>query len=293
MNTSVRRRHAKLRRRSPNRSIGGDIGMYLFLALLCVMMAVPMVFAVTSSLKPLDELFKFPPTLFARNPTFDNFSDLFVTMSQSYVPFSRYVFNTVFVTFAGTAGEVIIASMAAYVLAKYSFPGGRIFFNIVVTALMFTGYVTAIPNYLIMTKLHIVDTYWALILPAFAAPIGLFLMKQYMEGIPDSIIEAAKIDGANEWTTFIKLVMPNAKPAWLTIIIFSVQSLWNNNASNLIYTENLKPVTYALQQIQLGGIVRTGQTASVTVIIMLLPVLIFIFAQSQVLETMATSGLKD
>lgn len=290
MNTSVRR---KLRRRSPNRSIGGDIGMYLFLALLCVMMAVPMVFAVTSSLKPLDELFKFPPTLFARNPTFDNFSDLFVTMSQSYVPFSRYVFNTVFVTFAGTAGEVIIASMAAYVLAKYNFPGGRIFFNIVVTALMFTGYVTAIPNYLIMTKLHIVDTYWALILPAFAAPIGLFLMKQYMEGIPDSIIEAAKIDGANEWTTFIKLVMPNAKPAWLTIIIFSVQSLWNNNASNLIYTENLKPVTYALQQIQLGGIVRTGQTAAVTVIIMLLPVLVFVFAQSQVLETMATSGLKD
>lgn len=290
MNTSVRR---KFRRRSPNRSIGGDIGMYLFLALLCIMMAVPMVYAVTSSLKPLDELFKFPPTLFARNPTFDNFSDLFVTMSQSYVPFSRYVFNTVFVTFAGTAGEVIIASMAAYVLAKYNFPGGRIFFNVVVTALMFTGYVTAIPNYLIMTKLHIVDTYWALILPAFAAPIGLFLMKQYMEGIPDSIIEAAKIDGANEWTTFIKLVMPNAKPAWLTIIIFSVQSLWNNNASNLIYTENLKPVTYALQQIQLGGIVRTGQTAAVTVIIMLLPVLIFIFAQSQVLETMATSGLKD
>jgi ABC-type glycerol-3-phosphate transport system permease component len=283
----------KFRRRSPNRSIGGDIGMYLFLALLCIMMAVPMVYAVTSSLKPLDELFKFPPTLFARNPTFDNFSDLFVTMSQSYVPFSRYVFNTVFVTFAGTAGEVIIASMAAYVLAKYNFPGGRIFFNVVVTALMFTGYVTAIPNYLIMTKLHIVDTYWALILPAFAAPIGLFLMKQYMEGIPDSIIEAAKIDGANEWTTFIKLVMPNAKPAWLTIIIFSVQSLWNNNASNLIYTENLKPVTYALQQIQLGGIVRTGQTAAVTVIIMLLPVLIFIFAQSQVLETMATSGLKD
>jgi ABC-type glycerol-3-phosphate transport system permease component len=283
----------KLRRRSPNRSIGGDISMYLFLTLLCVMMAVPMVFAVTSSLKPLDELFKFPPTLFARNPTFDNFSDLFVTMSQSYVPFSRYVFNTVFVTFAGTAGEVIIASMAAYVLAKYNFPGGRIFFNIVITALMFTGYVTAIPNYLIMTKLHIVDTYWALILPAFAAPIGLFLMKQYMEGIPDSIIEAAKIDGANEWTTFIKLVMPNAKPAWLTIIIFSVQSLWNNNASNLIYTENLKPVTYALQQIQLGGIVRTGQTAAVTVIIMLLPVLVFVFAQSQVLETMAASGLKD
>ncbi len=252
-----------------------------------------MVYAVTSSLKPLDELFKFPPTLFARNPTFDNFSDLFVTMSQSYVPFSRYVFNTVFVTFVGTAGEVIIASMAAYVLAKYNFPGGKMFFNVVITALMFTGYVTAIPNYLIMTKLHIVDTYWSLILPAFAAPIGLFLMKQYMEGIPDSIIEAAKIDGANEWTTFIQLVMPNARPAWLTIIIFSVQSLWNNSASNLIYTENLKPVTYALQQIQLGGIARTGQTAAVTVIIMLLPVLIFVLAQSQVLETMATSGLKD
>ena len=170
----------------------------------------------------------------------DNFSDLLVTMSQSWVPFSRYIFNTLFVTVVGTFGHVIIASMAAYVLAKYNFPLGNIFFRVVVVALMFSGYVTSIPQYLIMCRLHIVDTYWSLILPAFAAPIGLFLMKQFMEGLPMSLIEAAKIDGASEWKIFISLVMPNVRPAWLTISIFSVNGLWSNPANAFIYTESKK-----------------------------------------------------
>lgn len=282
-----------IRRRKPNRSIAGDIALYIFLLFVAFVMAFPIIYAVSSALKPLDELFKFPPRVFAQNPTFDNFSDLFVTMGKSWVTFSRYLFNTVFITFVGTAGHLIIASMGAFVLAKYDFPGGQTFFKVVTVAMMFTGYVTQIPNYLILNKLGWIDTYWAIIIPAFASPMGLFLMKQFMEGLPTSLIEAAKIDGANEWTVFWHIVMPNVKPAWMTLIIFSVQALWNNKASTYIYSEERKTLVYALQQIQSGGIARTGQGAAVLVVVMIVPIIIFVLSESQILETMASSGLKD
>ncbi len=280
-------------RRHPNRSIAGDIGIYLLLALVGVMMVFPLVFLVGSSLKPLDELFRFPPPVWPQHPTMDNFSDLFVTMGQSWVPFSRYLVNTVLITAVGTFGHLVIASMAAFVLAKYDFPGGKAFFAVVTTCLMFSGYVTGIPNYLIMSNLGMIDTYWALILPAFAAPIGLFLMKQFMEGLPTALIEAATIDGAGMFRIFWSIVMPNVKPAWLTMIIFSVQSLWNTSAATVIYSEAKKTLVYALQQIQAGGIARTGQVAAANVIIVAVPILIFVFSQSRILETMASSGIKD
>ena len=282
-----------IKKRKPNRSIAGDIALYLFLVLVALVMAFPIIYAVSSALKPLDELFKFPPRVFAQHPTIDNFTDLFVTMGKSWVSFSRYLFNTVFITAVGTAGHLIIASMGAFVLAKYEFPGNAAFFKIVTVAMMFTGYVTQIPNYLILNKLGWIDTYWAIIIPAFASPMGLFLMKQFMEGLPTSLIEAAKIDGANEWKVFAGIVMPNVKPAWMTLIIFSVQALWNNRASTYIYSEERKTLVYALQQIQGGGIARTGQGAAVLVVVMIVPIIIFIFSESQILETMASSGLKD
>ena len=289
----MKTRKFRIKRRQANRSVWGDIFLYLFLVMVAIVMVFPIVFAINNALKPLDELFMFPPKVFAQNPTMDNFADLFVTMGKSWVTFPRYVFNTVFVTAVGTAGHLIIASMAAFVLAKYDFPGGKTFFNLVTVALMFNGYVTGIPNYLIHNTLGWIDTYWAIIIPAFAAPIGLFLMKQFMEGLPMSLIEAAKIDGANEWKIFMSIVMPNVKPAWLTVIIFSVQNLWNNAQTTYIYSEEKKMLVYALNQIQSGGIARTGQSAAVTVIVMSVPILIFIFSESQILETMASSGLKD
>ncbi|MCR5177413.1 MAG: carbohydrate ABC transporter permease [Lachnospiraceae bacterium] len=282
-----------IKKRKPNRSIAGDIFLYVFLVLVAFVMAFPIIYAVSSALKPLDELFKFPPRIFAQHPTMDNFSDLFVTMGKSWVTFSRYLFNTVFITFVGTFGHLIIASMGAFVLAKYEFPGNEAFFKLVTVAMMFTGYVTQIPNYLILNKLGWIDTYWSIIIPAFASPMGLFLMKQFMEGLPTSLIEAAKIDGANEWRVFYQIVMPNVKPAWMTLIIFSVQALWNNKASTYIYSEERKTLVYALQQIQAGGIARTGQGAAVLVVVMVVPILIFVFSESQILETMASSGLKD
>ncbi len=282
-----------IKRRKPNRSIWGDIFLYLFLLFVAMVMVFPIVYAVNSALKPLDELFMFPPKIFAQNPTMDNFSDLFVTMGKSWVTFSRYLFNTVFITGVGTAGHLIIASMGAFVLAKYEFPGGQGFFKVVTVAMMFSGYVTAIPNYLILNYLGWIDSYWAIVIPAFASPMGLFLMKQFMEGLPTSLIEAAKIDGANEWKVFYGIVMPNVKPAWMTLIIFSVQALWNNKAATFIYSEEKKTLVYALQQIQSGGIARTGQGAAVLVVLMIVPIAIFVFSESQILETMASSGLKD
>ena len=212
---------------------------------------------------------------------------------KSWVPFSRYIFNTVLITAVGTFGCVLFTSMGAYALAKGHFPGNKTIFNVVVVSLMFSGYVTAIPNYLVLAELDWIDTYFSVIIPAFGMPMGLFLTKQYMESIPDSLLEAARIDGAGEFRIFWKIVMPMSRPAWVTVIIFSVQSLWNSKASNLIYSEDLKTLPYALQQILNGGIARTGVGSAVTVIMMIVPIVTFIVAQRQVMETMASSGLKE
>ena len=286
-------KHHLIKRRHPNRSIAGDLGIYLMLLIVGIMMIFPLVFLIGSSLKPLDELFRFPPPIWPRNPTMDNFSDLLVTMRQSWVPFSRYLTNTVFITVVGTFGHLVIASMAAFVLAKFDFPGGKVFFGVVTTCLMFSGYVTGIPNYLILSRLGMVDTYWALILPAFAAPIGLFLMKQYMESLPTALIEAATIDGAGLFRIFWSIVMPIVKPAWLTMTIFSVQGLWNASASTVIYSEAKKTLVYALQQIRAGGIAREGQVAAANVVIVAVPIILFIVNEGRIVETMASSGIKD
>ncbi len=283
----------RLKRRKPGRSRGGDLGVYIILTLFGVMFAIPLVMAVCQAFKPLDELYKFPQTILVYNPTMNNFKDLFVIMGQSWVPFSRYIFNTVFITAIGTAGRLLIASMGAYVLAKYDFPGGRKLFAMITTAIMFNGYVTQIPLYLVFAKLGWIDTFMAPIIPALAAPMGLFLMKQFMEGIPNSLLEAAKIDGAKEWGIFTKIVMPNVKPAWLTLIIFAVQELWNNPQSTYIYSEELKTLPYALSQITAGGIARAGAGAAVGLFMMIVPIGIFIFSESNILETMASSGIKE
>lgn len=285
--------HLKLKKRRPNRSRGGDIFIYSILIIFGVFMGFPLVYAINSAFKPLDEIFVYPPRLFVQNPTTDNFQDLFVILGQSWVPFTRYLFNTLFITVVGTAGHIIVSSMGAFVLAKFDFPGGKTFFNIVTTALMFNAYVTAIPNYLIMSRLHWVDTVWAIVVPAIAAPMGLFLMKQYMESIPDALIDAAIIDGASLWKTFTKIVMPTVKPAWLTLMIMSIQSLWNNPASTYIYSEELKTLPYAMQQIAGGGIARAGVGSAVALVMMIVPITAFIILQSNVMETMASSGIKE
>ncbi|MCL2215223.1 MAG: carbohydrate ABC transporter permease [Treponema sp.] len=276
-----------------NRSYGGDAFIITILTVFGLFFAYPLVFAINNAFKPLNEIFRFPPTLFVQRPTMNNFQDLFILMSKSWVTFSRYIFNTVFITVVGTAGLIIVASMGAFVVSKYKFPGAKIFFHGVIITLMFSGYVTAIPNYLVMAQLGWVDTYLSVIVPAFAMPMGFFLLKQFIDTIPDTLLEAAKVDGAKEFRIFYVIVLPMIKPAWLTVMIFSVQNLWNARASVFIYSEQLKTLPYSLGQILTGGIARTGVGAAVTLFIMIVPLVMFIFAQSNVLQTMANSGIKE
>jgi ABC-type glycerol-3-phosphate transport system permease component len=282
----------KKRAKQTHSLVGNTISLAL-LIILGAFMGLPLVLAVCNSLKPLEELFIFPPRFFVRNPTFKNFHDIFVLMSESWVPFSRYIFNTVFITLFGTAGHLFVASLCAYPLAKHRFPGRNLIFWLIVTALMFSSHVTAIPNYLVMAHLNWLDNYLSLIVPAIVKPMGLFLMKQFMEQVPDSLIEAAKIDGASEFRIFTTIVMPSVKPAWLTLIIFCFQDLWNLQGSNYIYSEDLKTLPYALSQISAAGISRAGATAAVAVIMMIIPITIFILCQSNIIETMVSSGIKE
>ena len=280
-------------RRMANRSRGGDVVNFLFLCAVGVFMALPLVYVIVNAFKPLDEIFMFPPRFFVRNPTMNNFSELYIVLADSWVPFSRYVFNTLFITATGTLFHVLFASMAAFALCKIDLPGKNLLFFIVVNSLMFTPAVTGVPNYMIMTNLRLTDTYWSIILPVVGGSMGLFLMKQFMSTVPDALIEAAKIDGAHQMTIFWRVVMPQVKPAWLTLVIFCVQNLWNANGGVYIYTEHMKTLPYALSQIVGGGIARTGVASTVSLIMLVVPVCTFILTQSNIVETVASSGIKE
>ncbi len=281
------------REKQLNRSAAGN-GILFFLMAICgVFMALPLVMIVNNSLKPLDEIFQYPPKIFVRNPTLDNFTDLFILMSDSWVPFSRYIMNTIIITGFGTVGHVIVASLAAYPLAKHEFPGKKVLNQAVVMSMMFSWVVTQIPQYLVISALGINNTYLALILPYWQYGMGLYLMKQFMEQIPDSLCESAKLDGATEFHVFRKIIMPNVKPAWLTLAIFQFQQTWGNQGTAFLRSEQLKPLQYALNQITQGGAARAGAAAAVQFIIAAVPITFFLICQSNVIETMTTSGMKD
>ena len=286
-----KRRRIKTKKRM-SRSVGGDIALFLMLCLFGLFSAYPLVYSFCAAFKPLAELFIYPPKLFFQNPTLDNFKDLSMLLEDSWVPFSRYFFNTIWITLAGTVGHVVIASMAAYPLAKHKFPGSKIIFMMVVYSLMFAAQVTATPKYIIFSLVGLIDTQLAIIVPAFAYSLGLYLMKQFMQDIPTELIESAKIDGANEFQIYWKIVMPLVKPAWLTLIILLFQQLWNNDGGSFIYSEQLKPLSYSLHQIVAGGVARTGTASAVMLIMMIVPISVFVLSQSQIIETMAHSGMK-
>ncbi len=289
---------AKLRTRRHkvvlSRSVGGDVGITILLVILGAFMFLPMMYVVMQSLKPLDEIWRFPPRFYVTRPTFKNYKDLFNLMNTAWVPFSRYIFNTVFTSVVGTTGHLFLASLASYAMAKIAFPGGRGMFKLVRTSLMFHATVTAVTRFMIMSAFGWIDTYLAIIVPAFSATLGLYLMKQFMEShVNNSILESARIDGASEFKTFWVIAMPMVKPAWLTLIIYCFQDLWNSGASIYIHSEQLKSFNYAISQIVLGGIKRAGASAAATVIMMLVPISVFVISQSNIIETMGSSGMKD
>lgn len=282
----------QIRNKRHARSTGGDIVIFTFLALGALFMALPMIYAVCQAFKPLNELFIFPPQFFPRHPTLENFSDLFILMGQSWVPVTRYLFNSLLIVCLGTAGNVFIGSLCAYALAKHNFPGKRLINNLILLSLMFAGSVLMIPHYLTMSYLGWINSYAALIVPAWGATLGVFLMRNFIEHmVHDTLLEAARIDGASEFYCYWRVVMPIVKPAWLTLIILSFQQLWGNDGSLFLYAEELKPLPYALNQIIGGGVGRAGVAAAVSVILMIVPITVFVINQSQIVQTMGTSGI--
>ena len=280
-------------RKNINGSVGGTAFIIFILLLFGSFMFLPFVYSILQSLKPSEELFRFPPRFFVVNPTLSNFSQLFQVANSSWIPFARYLFNSVFITVIGTFGQVIFASMAAFPLAKFKFPGSKAIFNIVVWSLLFTGGVTAIPTYIVMAKLNLINSHLSLILPTVGSSMGLFLMKQFMEQMPTSLIESARIDGAGQMTIWFRIAMPIVRPAWLTLIIFAFQGLWNNTGGSYIYEEELKTLPAALNQITASGMARMGAAAAASVLLMIPPIVTFLITQSNVITTMAYSGIKD
>ncbi|MBQ1862645.1 MAG: carbohydrate ABC transporter permease [Clostridia bacterium] len=276
-----------------NRSFGGDLTMFAFLLIAGAFMAFPLVYAISQSLKPLHELWLFPPNLIVKNPTFKNYIDLFNIMSNSLVPMSKYLFNTIFITLVGTLLRTISASMCAYPVSKRQFRGKNFIFQIVTLSLMFAAPAATIANYIIMANLGWIDTYYAILIPALGNSTAMYLVKQFIDQFPDSVLEAARIDGAGEFRIFWQILMPSIKPAWMTLIVFAVQDFWNMGSSIFIYREELKTLGYALSQIAAAGIARAGVSTAVSIVMMIVPVITFVITQSNILETMSTSGMKD
>lgn len=275
-----------------SRSTGGNVAVIVTLVLFGIIMVLPIYYMVISSLKPVSELFYFPPKFYVVKPTLNNFISLIKLQAQSDVPFERYLFNSVLVTLVTTVGYVFLASMAAYALSKHNFPLKNTIKQSVVLAILFRPEVTAIPLYIIMAKTGMIDTYWALILPAMAGSFGVFLLQQFLDSVPNEMIEAARIDGANEFMIYWKLIMPMLKPAVMTVVIFTFISIWNTAGTQLIYSEDMKMLPAMLSSLSAAGITRTGVAAAVGVLMMIPPVVIFLFSENSIVETMAHSGLK-
>lgn len=283
---------AKDRKKTLSRSTGGTVVIFAFLAIIGAFMLLPVVYVVVTAFKPLNEILAYPPKFFVRNPVLTNFSDLIEITQETWVPFERSLFNSLFIACAGTVAYIFIASMAAYPLAKNKSKYISFCYQVVVLAILFRPEVTRTPLYIIISKMGMVNTPWALMFPVLAGSFGVFLMRQFMMTIPDAMIEAAKVDGAGDFLIFRKLVMPMVKPAWMTLAIFTFKDLWNTGESQYIYEETLKTLTAVMQSVSSAGIARAGAGAAVALIMMIPPVTVFVISQSSVMETMATTGIK-
>lgn len=275
----------------------GGLLLYAFLTGLGILMLMPLVYMASTALKPVNELFLFPPRFFVQNPTLRSFYELLLITGTSTVPFTRFIFNSAVISASVVIAGVLISAMAAYPLAKHSFPFKSAIFNLIVLALMFSPMVLQIPQYLMISRSGLMNTYFAMILPYVAAPVGMFLMTQFLRQIPDSLLEAARIDGASEWKVFRIVVLPMLKPAIATFSLFSFIQTWNDPYPAMVYTtqDNLKTLPLAIQTISGGAgvVARVGSLAAASFLMIIPTILVFIITQRMVLQTMAHSGLKE
>lgn len=269
--------------------------VYTLLTLLALFTSMPLIYMVTTAFKPLRELYIFPPTFFTKHPTLQNFEQLFDTTSGGTVPLSRYLFNSVFTTVIVVFLSIMISSMGAYALEKLRPKGHKIIFKAVIVGLLFIPPVAQIPVYIAMSKLHLLNTYAALILPSLAAPMYLFLMKQFMSQIPDSVIESARIDGASEWYIFRKIIMPMTRPAWSTVLVFSFISQWNNAGNSIIYItdQSMRTLPYVLSSIGSGSASMAGAQAAATLMTSVVTIIVYSVMQKRVISTMSYAGIEE
>ncbi len=276
------------------RSKAGNFFYFVILALFGLFTILPLIYSVITSLKPLDELLAFPPKFYVVRPTAANYAALPSLLSKLSIPLSRYVFNSIFIAALTTVMHVVVASMAAFVLVIWK--KNRLIkalFFIVQFSLLYNAYTLAIPQYLIFSKSGIIDTYLVYILPYLPSALGVFLMKQYMESsIPISLVEAAQIDGAGYFRIFFNIVFPLVKPCWMTLALFSFRDIWTIQPQGTVFSENLRTLPMVISQITAGGIARSGSAMAATVILMIPPILVYVFTQSNVIETMSSAGIK-
>lgn len=290
--------HGRVSKRSQykryTRSRAGNVLFFTFLTLFGLFSVLPLFYCVITSLKPLEELLIVPPRFTVSRPTLQNFTELPGLLASLRVPLSRYIFNSVFIALVSTILHIICSAAAAFTFSKSKLKARTLLFTIVQMALLYNAYTLAIPQYLIFSKTGIIDTFWVYILPAIPSAMGCFLMKQYIDSaVPDALLEAARIDGAGIMRIFIQIVMPLVKPAWLTLFLFSFRDMWSIVPSGTIFSEQLKTLPQVMTSIAAGGIARTGSSMAASVILMLPPIIVFWLTQSNVMETMSSSGIKE
>lgn len=284
---------AKKQYRRYTRSTAASVLLFVFLSLAAIFTLLPIVYCVITSFKPLEELLIFPPKFIVIRPTMLNYLSLPSLLGVLQVSIGRYIFNSTFVAIISTFFSVIVGSMAAFVFSRTNIKGRKVIFLIVQIMLLYNSVTLAVPQYLIFSKLHMIDTYWVYILPAIPSAVGVFLMKQYMDScIPYALIEAAKIDGASMGRIFWSIIFPIVKPGAMTMMLFSFQSIWSQIPSGTVFSEEMKTLPQVMTSITQGGIARSGSAMAVTVLLMIPPIIVFLVSQSNVLETMSSSGIK-
>lgn len=280
---------------NPSKFHTNQIPMYVYLLPIAVLMGAPIIYIINHAFKPMDELYAFPPKFFVSHPSTINFQNLFQQAAGSTIPFSRYVFNSLVVTVAVVVLSIMISTMASFALSKMRFRLKNVMMEINNIALMFVPTAVVIPRYLTISTIGILDTWWAHILPLIAMPVCLFLIKQFMDQVPDSLLEAAQLEGAGSFKIYLRIILPMVKPAIATGAILAFQQVWNNTETSNLFTssESIRTLAFYMNTLSSVGTIQGQGMAAAAALIMFLPNLIlFIVMQSNVMNTMAHSGLK-
>lgn len=282
---------------NPRRFHKSQIKFFLILLPICIVMILPIIYIFSQALKPIDELILFPPRFFVEKPTLKNFQMLIAASESGGIPLSRYIFNSLVSVSLTVSATILFSVMAGYALSKKNYKLNRTFFKINQAALMFVPIAVAIPTFIVVSNLGITDTILAHILPLVAMPVGLFLLTQFINQLPNDIIEAARIDGASDFQIVLRIIVPLTKSAIATVAILTFQISWANMSTSELYvdTEGMKTFAFfmgtLISRVE-ESIAGQGIAAAAGLIMFLPNLIIFIFLQSQVMDTMAHSGVK-